>query len=155
MQKNSAVQQGWAFATEILGADVAANMGASYVDAIEQAIKQLEDNINNHQYRNLGIGQLQGYVLEEWGSGTFNVDAAAADSADRAAVLHSTAKDSVDIQLDSGKAYSAKSYVTAEKQLRLKHVLRRKQEIPAIKDKDGLFPPINLQTPEPQHIEKL
>lgn len=115
MQKNSAVQQGWAFATEILGADVAANMGASYVDAIEQAIKQLEDNINNHQYRNLGIGQLQGYVLEEWGSGTFNVDAAAADSADRAAVLHSTAKDSVDIQLDSGKAYSAKSYVTAEK----------------------------------------
>ena len=115
MQKNSAVQQGWAFATEILGADVAANMGASYVDAIEQAIKQLEDNINNHQYRNLGIGQLQGYMLEEWGSGTFNVDAVAADSADRAAVLHSTAKDSVDIQLDSGKAYSAKSYVTAEK----------------------------------------
>lgn len=114
MQKNSAVQQGWAFATEILGADVAANMGASYVDAIEQAIKQLEDNINNHQYRNLGIGQLQGYMLEEWGSGTFNVDAVAADSADRAAVLHSTAKDSVDIQLDSGKAYSAKSYVTAE-----------------------------------------
>ena len=103
MQKNSAVQQGWAFATEILGADVAANMGASYVDAIEQAIKQLEDNINNHQYRNLGIGQLQGYMLEEWGSGTFNVDAVAADSADRAAVLHSTAKDSVDIQLDSGK----------------------------------------------------
>lgn len=115
MQKNSAVRQGWAFATEILGADVAANMGASYVDAIEQAIKQLEDNINNHQYRNLGIGQLQGYMLEEWGSGTFNVDAVAADSADRAAVLHSTAKDSVDIQLDSGKAYSAKSYVTAEK----------------------------------------
>ena len=34
MQKNSAVQQGWAFAAEILGADVAANMGASYVDAI-------------------------------------------------------------------------------------------------------------------------
>ena len=115
MQKNSAVQQGWAFATEILGADVAANMGASYVDAIEQAIKQLEDNINNHQDRKLGIGQLQGYMLEEWGSGTFNVDAVAADSADRAAVLHSTAKDSVDIQLDSGKAYSAKSYVTAEK----------------------------------------
>lgn len=42
-----------------------------------------------------------------------------------------------------------------KKQLRLKHVLRRKQEMPAIKDKDGLFPPINLQTPEPQHIEKL
>ena len=54
-------------------------------------------------------------MLEEWGAGTFNVDAVAADSADRASVLHSTLKDSVDIQLDSGEAYSAKSYVTAEK----------------------------------------
>lgn len=114
MQKNSAVQQGWAFAAGILGADIAANMGASYVDAVEAAIKQLEDNINNHQYRNLGISQLQGYMLEEWGSGTFNVDAVAADSTDRASVLHSTLKDSVDIQLDSGEAYSAKSYATPE-----------------------------------------
>ena len=30
-------------------------------------------------------------------------------------MLHSTLKDSVDIQLDSGELYSAKSYVTAEK----------------------------------------
>ena len=88
-------------------------MGASYVDAVEAAIKQLEDNINNHQYRNLGISQLQGYMLEEWGSGTFNIDAVAADSADRASVLHSTLKDSVDIQLDSGKAYSASPRASA------------------------------------------
>lgn len=115
MQKKSPVLQGWEFATAILGADLAANIGESYVDAVEAVIKQLEDNINNHQYRNLGIGQLQGYMLEEYGAGTFNVDAVAADSSDRASVLHSTAKDSVDIQLDSGKAYSAKSYATPEK----------------------------------------
>ena len=114
MQTKSEVQQGWEFAAAIMGADVAAHMGAEYVSAVEAAIKQLEDNINNHQYRNLGIGQLQGYMLEEWGAGTFNVDAVAADSADRAAVFHSTAKDSVDIQLKSGTDYSAKSYGTAE-----------------------------------------
>lgn len=115
MQSKTEMQQGWEFATGILGADIAARMGQEYVSAVEAAIKQLEENINNHQYRNLGIGQLQGYMLEEWGAGTFNVDAVAADLADRASVLHSTMKDSVDIQLDSGETYSAKSYITAEK----------------------------------------
>lgn len=114
MQTKSEVQQGWEFATKMLGADIAAHMGAEYVGAVEEAIRQLENNINNHQYRNLGIKQLQGYMLEEWGAGTFNVDAVAADSADRASVLHSLAKDSVDIKLDSGEAFSAKSYATAE-----------------------------------------
>lgn len=114
MQTKREVQQGCEFATKMLGADIAAHMGAEYVGAVEEAIRQLEENINNHQYRNLGIKQLQGYMLEEWGAGTFNVDAVAADSADRASVMHSLAKDSVDIKLDSGEAFSAKSYATAE-----------------------------------------
>lgn len=118
MQTKSEVQQGWEFAAAIMGADVGAHMGTEYVSAVEAAIKQLEDNVNNHQYRNLGIGQLQGYMFEEWEAGTFNVDAVAADSADRAAVLHSTAKDSVDIHLKSGTDYSAKSYGTAEQTAR-------------------------------------
>lgn len=84
MQQKTELQQGWEFATGIMGADLAAHMGMEYVSAVEAAIKQLEDNINNHQYRNLGINQLQGYMLEEWGAGTFNVDAVAADSPFRA-----------------------------------------------------------------------
>ena len=115
MQSKSEMQQGWEFTAGIMGADIAARMGQQYVSAVETAIKQLEENINNHQFRNLGIVQLQGYMLEEWGAGTFNVNAKAAGSADCASVLHSTSKDSVDIQLNSGEAYSAKSYVTAEK----------------------------------------
>ena len=115
MQSKTEIQHGWKFAAGIMGADVASDMGSEYVSAVEAAIKQLEENINNHQYRNLGIGQLQGYMLEEWSAGTFHVDAVAADSTSRASVLHSTMKDSVDIQLNSGEAYSAKSYITAEK----------------------------------------
>lgn len=115
MQKNSPVLQGWEYATAIMGADISTGMGESYVDEVERAIKQLEDSINNHRYRNLGIAQLQGYMLEEYAAGTFNVDAVAADSTERAYVLHSNAKDSVDIQMTSGKAYSAKSYATPEK----------------------------------------
>ena len=90
MQAKTTVQQGWEFASDVMGADIAGHMGHSYVEAVETAIKQLEDSINNHRYRNLGIGQLQGYMLEEWSAATFNVDAVAADSELRAQVLHST-----------------------------------------------------------------
>ena len=118
MQQKSEMQQGWDFAAEIMGADLTAHKGMEYVNAIDTAIKELEDNINNHQYRNLGINQLQGYMLEEWAAGTFNVDAVAADSAYRAEVLHSTAKDSADILIKRGGqevAYSAKSYANGAK----------------------------------------
>lgn len=43
--------------------------------------KQVVDEVADAFLRNLGIGQLQGYMLEEWGAGTFNVDAIAADLA--------------------------------------------------------------------------
>ena len=114
MQVSRDVQRGWEFSAEVLGADLGAYVGAEYIVAVEAAIRQLEDNINSHRYRNLGIEQLQGYMLEEWGAGTFNVDAAAADSPDYATILRSTLKDSVDIHLDSGVDYSAKSYGSAE-----------------------------------------
>lgn len=101
MQQRSEMQQGWDFATKILGADLAAHMGMEYVSAVDAAIKRLEENINNHNYRNLGIKQLQGFMLEEWSAGTFNVDAIAADSTYRAEVLHSTEKDSVETRRQS------------------------------------------------------
>ena len=119
MQQKNEVQHGWEFAVGIMGADFAAQVGAEYVNAVETAIRQLEDNINNHQYRNLGINQLQGYMFEEWSAGTFNIDAVAADSPYRAEVLHSLATDSVDVQIrKDGRTvgnYSAKSYANGAK----------------------------------------
>lgn len=115
MQSRDEVELGWEFAAKVMSTDIASHIGKEYVRSVEMAIKQVEDVINSHPYRNLGIEQLQGYMLEEWAAGTFNVDAVAAGSADRASVLHSTLKDSIDIQLKSGEAYSAKSYKTAEK----------------------------------------
>lgn len=119
MQQKSEAQEGWNFATAIMGSDISAHMGQEYVNAVEAAIKQLEDSINNHQYRNLGIKQLQGYMFEEWAAGTFNVAATAADSQYRAEVLHSTAKDSEDVLMKRGSqpvgAFSVKSYANGVK----------------------------------------
>ena len=119
MPQKSEVQLGWEFASRVMETDLAAHMGMEYVSAVEKAIEQLEDSINNHPYRGLGIDQLQGYMLEELAAGTFNVDAVAAGSVYRAEVPHSTAKDSPDIIMkkrgrDIG-TYSAKSYSSGEK----------------------------------------
>ena len=38
MQSKTEIQQGWEFATGIMGADVASNMGMDYVSAVEAAI---------------------------------------------------------------------------------------------------------------------
>jgi hypothetical protein len=48
MYSKTEMQQGWEFAIEIMGADIAARMGQEYVSAVETAIKQLKDNINYH-----------------------------------------------------------------------------------------------------------
>ncbi|MCQ2080584.1 MAG: hypothetical protein MJZ11_02930 [Lachnospiraceae bacterium] len=110
MKDTSAIEQGWNFAAHLAGVDFAANAGSDYVSKVSDAIKELENNINNHPYRGQDIAHFKGYVAEEWHAGTFNVDAVASGSADRAMVLHSNASGSVDIELSSGSQYSAKVY---------------------------------------------
>ena len=95
----NSVKNGWNYASQLVGADVVAHYGDQYVGRVEEAIKTLEDNINRHNYRRLGVGQFKGYVAEEWGAGTFNIDAVAAGSNLRAEVPHSTDLLSVDMRV--------------------------------------------------------
>ena len=81
MDSFDSVKKGWEFASYLIGADAVAHYGDQYVGSVEKAIRELlEDQINNHNYRNQGVKQFKGYVAEEWAAGTFNVDAVAADS---------------------------------------------------------------------------
>lgn len=115
MQKRSEMQLGWEFAANIAMADVAAHAGDAYVDAVEKAILELENSINNHAYRGQDIAHFQGYVQEAWHAGTLNVNAVASGSQDLAHTLDSHGKWSVDIALDSGREISAKSIATGAK----------------------------------------
>lgn len=127
MDNFDSVKKGWEFASYLIGADAVAHYGDQYVGSVEKAIRELlEDQINNHNYRNQGVKQFKGYVAEEWAAGTFNVDAVAADSKLRAEVIHSTDSLSVDFRIGTadelelgrkaghgiGDEYSSKVYAT-------------------------------------------
>lgn len=99
MSTSDSFKRGWEYASQLAGADASARYGDLYVGSIEKEIKELEDNINRHNYRNLGAAQFKGYVAEEWSAGSFNVDAVASGSDLRAEAVHSTEKLSVDIRV--------------------------------------------------------
>lgn len=108
---------GWDFAASIAGNDVAASNGKGYIDRIIRQISAMEEAINGHRYRN--APQFHGYVAEEFGAGTFNINAAAANSRCRAVVLGSNDFGSVDVRVydrhNIVDDYSFKAYITAEK----------------------------------------
>ncbi len=112
------LQEGWNFAVRLMEADRSAAVEEDYVRTVSEAISELEKAINEHPYKNLNPAQLKGYMQEEWAAQTFNVDAAAARSSDRAAVLHSLEKNSVHIHLNSADDYTAKAYADAEKSVK-------------------------------------
>lgn len=111
----NAMKKGWDFSTRILGADISAQYGYAYLEKVNDAITDLQNSINNHSYRGQDIAHFKGYIAEEWHAGTFNINAVAAESVDRANTLNSNALDSVDIILRSGRQYSAKVYTDGTK----------------------------------------
>lgn len=145
MQISKEMQQGWTFAAQSSGTAGSAQAGAEYLAAVEDAIKQLEDSINHHPYRNLPVDSFQGYVFEEYSAGTFNVDAVAAGSKDRAVVQHSLDKGSVDVKLDSGKEYSMKSYGTGAKSATQQAVYNTDTKQPLYKNQERMVPSDQLE----------
>lgn len=90
-------------------------ISTSYVEQVQNAISDLEKSINEHKYINQGIKQFKGYVAEEYAAGTYNIDAIAAGSKDRAIVNHENSWGSVDIHTtESNIEVSSKVYKTAK-----------------------------------------
>lgn len=140
MPKKSDIQQGWDFASQFAGADFAIQGSDSYVAEVEKAIVRLEHDINHHPYQGLDIAQFKGYIQEIWHAGTFNIDAVAAGSNDRAHVLNSLAKGSVDLIIDSGKDYSAKVYADGGQSAVAQAAIDIKTGEPLYKGQERLVP---------------
>ncbi|MBO8468433.1 MAG: hypothetical protein IAA72_01435 [Spirochaetes bacterium] len=118
--------KGWEYGSKIIGTDVASQMGQAYILMVNETISDLEYAINTRGSSNLSIPVLQGFLFENWAAETFNVDAIAAGSKDRAFVPELNTRNSVDIHLTTGADYSAKSYKdgssSAKEQARLDYV---------------------------------
>ena len=113
---NTSLRRGWNYVASVSGSAYGADAAGSYINSILTQISDLESRINHHPYR--FNKNFQGYVAEEWGAGTFNIDAAAANSCLRASSLGSNQAGSVDVSVfyrnKPVSDYSFKSYTTAE-----------------------------------------
>ncbi len=160
MDNKKSFERGWEFSAKITGDISSAYSGQDYVNAVIDTISNLEKNINEHPYKNLPIDKLQGYMLEEWAAGTFNVDAVASGAKSRATVLHSNDKNSIDIEIKNGKniikEISAKSYGTSEETAKRQAVFDRELGQASYKNQDRLVPFDKLKgSKETAHKEML
>ena len=112
------LREGYEFYVKNSSAFVGADMADAWIERIDSEIgdfaKELEQYIGN----NSGVDSLGGYVAETWHKGTFNIDAAIKESADRASIPPAQGLGSVDVHLDSGADYSLKYNKTAERSLK-------------------------------------
>ena len=115
MKIKSDIERGWEFASHILGASLGADMGANYIGSVATEIEKFTQDMLTLQSRKGSLTDpLSGFVAEHWHAGTFNIDAVAAGSTNRANVVGSTDYASVDIGTNFGVDYSSKYYTTAE-----------------------------------------
>ena len=105
--------EGYNFFEKNMGAQLGVNVTNMYVNNIYTEILKLIKNLNDFKGFQTNVNQLKGNIAEFWHSGTFNIDAIAKGSSNRASVLQSNDFASVDIVTNFGDDYGLKYYKTA------------------------------------------
>lgn len=109
-------ERGYSFACNQEVAAIAAQLGADYINNVNQAIETLYDSMNAYDYYiNTKPAQesLKGFIAEEWASGTANVDAAVKGKPLIMETKNSTALGSIDVGAIKGvdaPSYQLKVY---------------------------------------------
>ena len=109
--KNS-IKEGFEEATRNAGAQYGGHVADQYVSQVNEAIDQLNNDLNAFEGFKTGADQLQGNVAEYWHGGTFNIKAAIKGSSDRANVPGSHGLGSADIEVGDIE-YGLKYYKNA------------------------------------------
>ncbi len=110
----SKFKSGWDYVVKHSIALRAAGMTEQNLIEVEEevikAIQRLENNINQSAASSRNLTQEKGFVFETWHADTFNINAAANRSKERAWRPESNESGSVDVQTSSGGAASMKAY---------------------------------------------
>ena len=80
MSTSQSMKSGWDYIADLSGANLGGQSGEQYIDKVESAIQELTDQLNSKEGFATGIGQLKGFVAEDWHAGTFNINAVLRDS---------------------------------------------------------------------------
>ena len=105
--------EGYNFFEKNVGSQLGANVTDTYVNNVYNEILTLTKNLNDFKEFKTNVNQLKGNIAEFWHSGTFNINAIARNSNNRAFVLKSNDFASVDIGSNFGDDYGLKYYKTA------------------------------------------
>ena len=106
-------KKGWDAASSFVAGKYQAVVASDYIANLTSAINQFKSDINSSLGSTRGIAQEAGYAAEYWMSDTFNIDALAKGSNERAIVVGSTELGSVDVETTYGELASLKYYRTA------------------------------------------
>lgn len=109
---NNTFETGYKYGIDNLGAflggELTRQANQPYLESIQKEIDNLTEALN--KYEGNANPQLKGYVAEAWHTYTFNIDAAAKQSAERATQVESNGLGSVDVSTSWGEDYSLKYY---------------------------------------------
>lgn len=110
-------KEGYNFFKESAGTQFATTLAAGetesqveYVEAVENEIAKLFNDLNGYKGMDTPASQLQGNVAEFWQADTFNIDAVKNGSTNRASVPQSNSLGSSDIDTNFGDKYGLKYY---------------------------------------------
>lgn len=110
----TAFSEGYDYAAQHLGSQVATGGSDRYVAQVEDAIETLRRNLNAFEGFKTKPDTLKGDVAEFWHAGTFNIDAKARGSSNEAFVNRSHDFASADISTNFEKIFGLKYYKTGE-----------------------------------------
>ena len=96
-----------------IGGELSRHSNGTYLGSIQTEIDNLAEEIN--KYKGNANPQLKGLVAEAWHTHTYNIDAAAKQSVERATQVQSTGLASVDVSTSWGEDYSLKFYQSGAK----------------------------------------
>ena len=91
---------------------------AVHIKSVEYELDKLKENINQFKGNGKDIQQLKGDVAEFWAAGTYNINAAKADSVNRAFAIRSNKLASPDVITTWGEEYSLKINGDADESLK-------------------------------------
>ncbi len=138
------LKDGWSYAGKIAGELIAAKNASGYIEKISDAIDTLNDDLLalNCNQTDAVMG---GFVAEVWHADTFNINAIASGSINRARRPAETGYGSVDIATNFGKTYSSKYISTPKNSVEHQSVPNKFTGKPLYEGQERLIPSDQLE----------